>query len=278
LISTTSHSQIQPVDNIATSLHTPPSEPIPTSVPVHIEPSPIPITNDPDSEPKKSHSKPEKAKAPEKLFTATITSMHNLTARATYTKQIWDPKFQKHYLTQEHVLVHDPFAAKLLKPSSSPNSNSSPSTTTDSTASQPRTPSEVAHIHTLPSLLRVNDIISYRPFTPSELLHRSSRRTFFSALELTRKLRTAGKHRQQIVNDHLKSKAKNTRTNRGVRFVVERVISAFGEGMDDRVRKVRDVSPGILGGELGVLDGSVLEGGERLAWWKRREQRGRVLK
>ena len=224
-LSTTSHPQAETTDTIAVSSPQPPPEPkIETEI-------------------------------PPKLFTATITYIHNLTAHATYTKQHWDPKFQRYYTKAEHVLVHDPFSADLDVPSTTP------STTTTTPKPHPHAPR--------PSLLRVSDVVHISPLTPSELSQRADRHTHFSSLLLQRKLKSAGKHRNQIIRAHNISLGRKTRTTRNVRFAVREVLTPFGEGMEERMRRVREM------GKLGGVDGQRTGG---LEWWQRREGRGALKK
>jgi hypothetical protein len=222
-----------------------------------------------------------------KIFTATITSIHNLTARATYTKQYWDAKFQKHYTKKQHVLVHSPPAAALLNSSQAaqlykaPKPKSPSSSTTPSDSSKPvkqRTPAEIAKVHHRPSLLRVGDVVNITPFTAQQLLIRAERKEFFSQLELQRKLKDAGKHKKQVINEHEARKGKTTRTNRGIRYVVKEVVTPFGDSVEERVRKLEGGVGAVAGAGLGGIDPSNRIDGDRMAWWKRREQRGELAK
>ena len=271
-LSTTSQPQVQPVDDVSLSSTAPPSDPIPTSVPPSATTS---TTTEPSPPPQRGHQDQK-----QKSFTATITSIHNLTAHATYTKQYWDPKFRRYYTKQEHTLVHDPFSANLESITSTPRyqeliSSQSESAPQTPSPSQPNTSTHQPHAHApRPSLLRIHDVVSITPLSPSELLLRSQRSSFFSTLELTRKLKSAGKHRQQIINEHTRSLQKRTRTNRGVRFVVREVLTPFGESLEERVRKLQQAG----GKGIGGVDETTIVGGERLAWWKRREQRGALKK
>ncbi len=129
-----------------------------------------------------------------------------------------------------------------------------------------------------PSLLRVGDVVRLSNLTASELALRQTRKAFFDDLELDRKLKSAGKHRKQIVNDHVKSKAKRTRTNRGVRFAVREILTPFGDSLEDRVEKLRQPGTGLAAGVLEGLDATTILGGENLAWWKRREGRAGTSK
>ena len=289
LLSSTSHAHAQPVNDISSTSAVPPSDPIPTSIP------PLSTPTDTNTSP----SAPQTITEPQKQSIATITSIHNLTARATFTKQHWDPKFHRYFTKSHHVLVHDPFSsgewqAQYTTSDTPPTTATvtetpaSPPSPSKSIKSPKSTPSQLALSHQRPSLLRVGDVISYHPLSPSQLSHRAARKAFFNDLELVRKQRTAGKHAKQVLNDHIKAKAKRTRTNRGVRFVVGEVVSPFGEGLEERMQKLglgRGVvgreemgsSGGVMAGALGGVDQSVVEGGERMAWWKRREQRGGVV-
>lgn len=467
-LSTTLQAQAQPVNDITLSSTAPPAEPIPTSVP----PSATTRATQPES------SLPE-AKAQQKLFTATITSIHNLTAHASYNKQHWDPRFRRYYTKEEHVLVHDPAhlasQASGQEPSLStqisynvqvgnPITIATPSgeavsthyislsneqagalfgeggakirticetsgadinaaeqyqadgrasrlfrirgnaaaakkamhsirtsgvsridaaiqssTSSDlytceitlpeelrlhlnhgtqhdissqsgacifiesahspvpsagsklqrmrkvslagdktavetalslmkvqdkswaggearsvaelkridlSSASEEAAPSPRSSLqpqfqpkhHHRPSLLRVGDVVRLGHLTPSELAMRQTRRAFFDELELERKTKSAGKHRKQIVNDHVRSKARRTRTNRGMRFAVREILTPFGDSLEDRVNKLQEPGTGLASSALQGLDATTVLGGENLAWWKRREGRGSISK
>ena len=467
-LSTTSHAQAQPVDDITLSATAPPAESIPTSVP----PSATARTTPPET----SAAEP---KEQQKLFTATITSIHNLTAHASYNKQHWDPKFQRYYTKEEHVLVHDPAdlasqasgqepslstkisydvrvdnpittttasgeavnthyislsneqagplfgeggakirnicetsgadimtaeqypgngspsrlfrirgsaaatkramhsirtsgvskidaaiqnsptselytcevtlpeevrlhlshgtqhdissqsgacifieSADLQVPSAgsklqrmrkvalvgsktsvekaitlvtvqdkswadgSPRSIAELKTINLSSASAAKAPSPQSssqspsqpYHHHRPSLLRVGDVVQLSHLTTSELATRQTRKAFFDELELERKTKSAGKHRKQIVNDHIKSKAKRTRTNRGIKYAVREILTPFGDSLEDRVKKLQEPGTGLAKSALDGLDATTTLGGEDLAWWKRREGRGSISK
>ena len=466
-LSTTLQAQVQPVNDISLSSTTPPAEAIPTSVP--------PSATTRATQPKPEPSLPE-VKAQQKLFTATITSIHNLTAHASYNKQHWDPRFSRYYTKEEHVLVHDPahlasqtsgqdpslstqisYSVQVGNPlttatasgeavstqyislsneqagalfgeggakirticeTSSADINSAEHYQADGKASrlfrvrgnaaaakkamhsirtsgvsridaaiqsspssdlytceitlpgelrlhlnhgtqhdissqsgacifiesadlevpsagsnlqrmrkvslvgdktavetalslikvqdkswaggEARSVAELKRInlssasaepapspqsstrhpkhHHRPALLRVGDVVRLGHLTSSELAVRQTRKTFFDELELARKTKSAGKHRKQIVNDHVRSKARRTRTNRGMKFAVREILTPFGDSLDDRVNKLQEPGTGLASSALQGLDATTVLGGEKLAWWKRREGRGIISK
>jgi hypothetical protein len=136
-LSTTTHSDATPDSLPASAL------PATASPMLDTTPTPTPLPNT---------ESPARQKPKLKTMIARITHIHNLTARATYTSQIWDPYFRKYYTAQQHVLVHDPFPSLYLdKPAlpTSPNSK--------------LTPSEVGKLFTPKSLLRIGDVVSITP-------------------------------------------------------------------------------------------------------------------
>jgi hypothetical protein len=136
-LSTTTHSDATPDPLPASAL--PATEP-PT---LNTVPTPTALSN--TESPARQKSKP-------KTMIARITHIHNLTARATYTSQIWDPYFRKYYTAQQHVLVHDPFPSLYLDKPALPTSPKSK-----------LTPSEVGKLFTPKSLLRIGDVVSITP-------------------------------------------------------------------------------------------------------------------
>lgn len=180
----------------------------------HLQPS---LNTDPTTttttNPKKNPSRlpqDQNQPPPSTLFVGTITRTGTMpqTVQITRNHQIYDPFIQKHYTRPLRLKAHDPHP---------------------------------------PSYLREGDVVEYGTYTQAEKdtkLAKDLERIRREEERLT-KIDKSGKAVRKFMRDEATKKYLKGKKSRGVQFVVRRVVTPFGVGLDERMERLGEGPEGI---------------------------------